>query len=59
MTAFYDISTKAVVVMLKAYNGMTSQQVADTTGVSKRQVDRIYKRACDLGFDSAARPLVF
>jgi transposase len=52
-----DISTRALVVGLKAGSGMITAQVAAITGLSTRQVNRIYSRAIERGFDPDMRPL--
>ncbi|KAM3566463.1 hypothetical protein ARSEF4850_000605 [Beauveria asiatica] len=54
-----DIATRALVVTLKApCSGKTSIEVAGLAGISSRQVDRIYARAIERGFDPNLRPLV-
>ncbi|KFA70391.1 hypothetical protein S40285_07808 [Stachybotrys chlorohalonatus IBT 40285] len=52
-----DISTRAMVLALKAGTGMITAQVAIITGLSVRQVNRIYSRAIERGFDPDVRPL--
>ena len=54
-----DIATRALVVTLKApCSGKTSTEVAGLAGISSRQVDRIYARAIERGFDPNLRPIV-
>ncbi|KAM3448373.1 hypothetical protein MY3296_007857 [Beauveria thailandica] len=54
-----DIATRALVVTLKApCCGKTSTEVAGLTGIPSRQVDRIYARAIERGFDPNLRPIV-
>ncbi|KAM6535506.1 hypothetical protein FALCPG4_005064 [Fusarium falciforme] len=54
-----DIATRALVVALKApCSGKTTEEVAAIAGLSTRQVNRIYARAIDRGFDPNLRPLV-
>ncbi|KAL7760724.1 hypothetical protein ACKLNR_010814 [Fusarium oxysporum f. sp. zingiberi] len=54
-----DIATRAFVVSLKApCSGKTSPEVAEISGLSIRQVDRIYARAIENGFDPNIRPLI-
>ncbi|KAI8671803.1 hypothetical protein NCS57_00656700 [Fusarium keratoplasticum] len=54
-----DIATRALVVALKApCSGKTTEEVAAITGLSTRQVNRIYARAIYRGFDPNLRPLV-
>jgi hypothetical protein len=54
-----DIATRAFVVSLKApCSGKTSPEVAEIPGLSIRQVDRIYARAIENGFDPNVRPLI-
>ncbi|KAK2485807.1 hypothetical protein H9L39_03787, partial [Fusarium oxysporum f. sp. albedinis] len=54
-----DIATRALVVSLKApCSGKTSPEVAEISGLSIRQVDRIYARAIENGFDPNARSLI-
>lgn len=54
-----DMATRSLVVVLKApCVGKSSAEVASLTGISARQVNRIYARALKRGFDSDQRPLV-
>ncbi|KAK2471173.1 hypothetical protein H9L39_17404 [Fusarium oxysporum f. sp. albedinis] len=54
-----DIATRAFVVSLKApCSGKTTNEVAEITGLSTRQVNRIYARAIERGFDPNIRPLI-
>lgn len=54
-----DIATRALVVALKApCSGKTTEEVAAITGLSTRQINRIYARAIYRGFDPNLRPLV-
>ncbi len=54
-----DIATRAVVVTLKSpIGGQTSVEVAEKTGLSVRQVNRIYARAIERGFDPNHRPFL-
>lgn len=58
MTAHTDIATRALVVSLKApCSGKTTAEVSAITGLSSRQVNRIYARAIERGFDPNQRPL--
>ncbi|KAK5998492.1 hypothetical protein PT974_00871 [Cladobotryum mycophilum] len=52
-----DIATRAVVVGLKASAGKSSAEVSAATGLSVRQVDRIYARAIARGFDPGLKPM--
>ena len=53
-----DIATRALVVTLKApCSGKTTAEVAAIAGLSIRQVNRIYARAIERGFDPNLRPL--
>ena len=52
-----DIATRALVVTLK-FSGKTTLEVAGLAGISARQVDRIYAKAIERGFDPACRPLL-
>lgn len=53
-----DIATRALVVALKApCSSKTTAQVASITGLSTRQVNRIYARAIERGFDPNLVPL--
>jgi hypothetical protein len=53
-----DIATRAMVVSLKApCSSKTTAEVAGITGLSNRQVNRIYARAIERGFDPNQRPL--
>lgn len=54
-----DIATRASVVSLKSpCNGKTTNEVAEITGLSVNQVNRIYNRAIQRGFDPNIRPLL-
>ena len=57
-TSVRNISTRATVVALKALGNMTSANIAAQTGISLRQVHRIYARAIERGFDPNERPFV-
>ena len=58
MTANTDIATRALVVSLKApCSSKTTAEVSAITGLSSRQVNRIYARAIERGFDPNQRPL--
>lgn len=53
-----DIATRAFVVALKApCSSKPTEEVAAITGLSKRQVNRIYARAIERGFDPNLRPI--
>jgi transposase len=52
-----DIATRAYIVALKASSGKTSIEISETTGLSVRQVNRIYARAIERGFDPNHRPI--
>ncbi|OBT44174.1 hypothetical protein VE00_04785 [Pseudogymnoascus sp. WSF 3629] len=53
-----DISTRALIVALKSpTRGKTSAEVAEKTGLSTRQINRIYARAIERGFDPNHMPL--
>ncbi|ELR09016.1 hypothetical protein GMDG_00634 [Pseudogymnoascus destructans 20631-21] len=53
-----DISTRALIVALKSpTGGKTSAEVAEKTGLSTRQVNRIYTRAIERGFNPNHMPL--
>ena len=51
-----DIATRAFVVALKSSGGKTSVEIAEATGLSVRQINRIYARAIERGFDPNHRP---
>ena len=54
-----DISTRATVLAFKSpCGGKTTVEVAKITGLSIRQVNRIYSRAIERGFDPNQEPLV-
>jgi hypothetical protein len=54
-----DIATRAAVVTLKSpFGGKTSVEVAEKTGLSVRQVNRIYARAIERGFDPNHSPFL-
>jgi len=54
-----DIATRALIVTLKSpVGGKSSVQISEETGVSVRQIDRIYARAVERGFDPTRRPFV-
>jgi transposase len=47
-----DIATRALIVTLKSpIGGKTSAEIAEKTGISVRQVNRIYARAIERGFE--------
>ncbi len=51
------LATRALVVTLKSpVGGKTSAEVAEITGLSIRQVNRIYARVIERGFDPNHRP---
>ncbi|PHH81602.1 hypothetical protein CDD82_352 [Ophiocordyceps australis] len=52
-----DIATRAMVVILK-FSGKTGPEIAELAGISERQVNRIYAKAKERGFDPASRPLI-
>lgn len=52
-----DIAIRALVVGLK-FSGKTTLEVAGLVGISTRQVNRIYAKAIERGFDPACRPLL-
>ncbi|EXA28976.1 hypothetical protein FOVG_19455 [Fusarium oxysporum f. sp. pisi HDV247] len=59
MAPHTDIATRAFIVSLKApCSGKSSNEVSEITGISVRQVDRIYGRAISRGFDPNIRPLI-
>jgi hypothetical protein len=59
-TQYTDISTRTFVVSLKApCNGKSSAEAAKITGLSVRQVNRIYTYAIERGFNPNIRPLIF
>ncbi|KAG5793518.1 hypothetical protein H9Q71_014431, partial [Fusarium xylarioides] len=59
MTPNTDIATRAFVVSLKEpCSGKSSAEVSEISGLSIRQVNRIYARAIDRGFDPNVRPLI-
>ncbi|KFY41167.1 hypothetical protein V494_03175 [Pseudogymnoascus sp. VKM F-4513 (FW-928)] len=54
-----DIATRALIVTLKSpIGGKTTAEVAEKTGFSTRQINRIYARAIERGFDPNHIPLV-
>ncbi|KAH8836250.1 hypothetical protein DCS_00990 [Drechmeria coniospora] len=57
MAHYSDIATRASIVCLKACSGKTSAEIAAILGVSVRQVNRVYARAIERGFDPKQRPL--
>ncbi len=53
-----DIITRALIVTLKSpIGGKTSVEIVETTGINVQQINRIYARAIECGFDSNHRPL--
>lgn len=53
-----DIATRAFVVAWKCpLGGKSSAEIVDFLGISNRQVNRIYAKALERGFDPTARPL--
>ena len=55
-----DIALRAVIVTLKSplSGSKSSKEVSRLTGLSTRQIDRIYRRACDLGFNPTTEPII-
>ena len=57
--AYTDIATRAFVVSMKSpFGGKSTAEVAQITGLSVRQVNRIYGRAIERGFEPNEVPLV-
>ncbi|KAK4106672.1 hypothetical protein N658DRAFT_394778, partial [Parathielavia hyrcaniae] len=47
-----DIATRALIVTLKSpFGGKTSAEISEETGISVRQINRIYARAIERGFE--------
>ncbi len=54
-----DLVTRALVVSLRSpFGGKTSAQISDQTGISVRQVNRIYARAIERGFEPNHQPFI-
>ncbi|KAK0714517.1 hypothetical protein B0H67DRAFT_578355 [Lasiosphaeris hirsuta] len=54
-----DIATRALIVTLKSpVGGKTSAQISEETGLSIRQINRIYARAIKRGFEPNHRPFI-
>ncbi|KAK0724053.1 hypothetical protein B0H67DRAFT_99132 [Lasiosphaeris hirsuta] len=59
MAPVTDIATRALIVTLKSpLVGMKTAEVVEKTGCSARQVQRIYARAIERGFDPNETPFV-
>ena len=52
-----DIPTRALIIGFKA-SGQTTKEVTSLLGILVREVNRIYARAKERGFDPACRPLL-
>ena len=47
-----SLATRAAIITLKSpVGGKTSQQISNLTGVSISQINRIWAKACQRGFD--------
>ena len=57
MTKHSDITTRALVISLKAYAGKTTLEVARLTGLLASQVNWLYAWAIERGFDPILRPI--
>ncbi|KAJ4304361.1 hypothetical protein N0V88_001974 [Collariella sp. IMI 366227] len=54
-----DIATRALIVTLRSpFGGKTSAQISEETGISVRQINRIYARAIERGFEPNHRPFI-
>lgn len=54
-----DIATRALIVTLRSpFGGKTSAQISEETGISIRQINRIYARAIERGFEPNHRPFI-
>lgn len=54
-----DIATRALIVTLRSpFGGKTSAQISEETGISVRQINRVYARAIERGFEPNHRPFV-
>jgi len=54
-----DVATRALIVTLKSLlGGKTSAQISQETGISVRQINRIYARAVECGFEPNQRPFI-
>ena len=52
-----SLITRALIVTLKSpVGGKTSAQIHEETGISVRQINRIYARAIERGFEPNSRP---
>jgi len=54
-----SISQRSAVLALKSVGKMTSNEVSTALNLSVRQVNRIFGRACERGFDPSSKPPVF
>jgi transposase len=59
MAPHTDIATRALIVTLRSpFGGKTSAQISEETGISIRQINRIYARAIERGFEPNYRPFI-
>lgn len=57
MPQYLSISTRAMVLTLKATTDQKTSQIAELAGITSRHVNRIYSKAIERGFDPTKRPL--
>jgi len=59
MAPHNSITTRALIVTLRSpVGGKTSAQISEETGISVRQINRIYARAIERGFEPNCRPFL-
>jgi transposase len=53
-----DVATRALIVTLNSpVGGLTTAEIVEKTGISKRTIDSVYTRAIKRGFDPNHRPI--
>jgi len=59
MAPHNSLTTRALIVTLRSpVGGKTSAQISEETGISIRQINRIYARAIERGFEPNLRPFL-
>ncbi len=59
MTPNTDIATRILIITLRSpFSGKTSAQISEETGISVQQINCIYARAIERGFEPNQPPFI-